>query len=80
MLNHLKNLIKLYKLSKKSKVFQEILEHLDDEDIRAIPEEETKAVFLSDMTDDEYNDYVRSEVKGWKVVDDKIRKILYGRK
>lgn len=79
MLN-LRKLIKLYKLSKKSKGFQEILEHLDDEDIRAIPEEETKAIFLSDMTDDEYDEYVRSEVKGWKVFDEKIRKIINGRK
>lgn len=79
MLN-LKKLIKLYKLSKKSKGFQEVLEHLDDEDIRAIPEEETKAIFLSDMTDEEYDEYVRSEVKGWKVFDEKIKKIINGRK
>ena len=79
MLN-LRKLIKLYKLSKKSKGFQEVLEHLDDEDIRAIPEEETKAIFLSDMTDEEYDEYVRSEVKGWKVFDEKIKKIINGRK
>lgn len=76
MLNRLKKTVKLWKLSKKSKGFQEMLETLTDDDIQALPDEDTKAVFLSEGTDAEYDDYVRKEINGWKVFDQKIDKII----
>lgn len=35
-----------------------------------------KAVFLSDMNEEEYQEYVHNEIEGWKGFTNKIKKIL----
>lgn len=78
MLNRLKKFNKLWKLSKKSGEMRDILENLTKEDINSLPDEETKATFMSYGTEEEYQEYVRKEIQGWKVIDEKINKIING--
>lgn len=35
-----------------------------------------KAVFLSDMTEEEYQEYVHNEVDGWKKFTNKVAKLF----
>ena len=76
MLDRLKQLNKLWKLSKKDKKFLKALEETDYSQLDAVPDEDTKPIFMGDMTEDEYATYVRENVEGWKAVDDMVRKIL----
>lgn len=83
MLNRLKKRItkakNIWKLSKKSGEMKQIIERLSKEDLNALPDEDTKATFLSYGTEEEYQDYVKKEVQGWKVIDEKVDKILNGK-
>lgn len=75
MLNRIKILLNLWKLSKKSKGFQEFVQNVTDEQLSSVPDEETKATFFSDGTEDEYKDWVRKERDGWKVFDKMVAEL-----
>jgi hypothetical protein len=62
MFNRLKQIKKLWNLSKKS---PSLVEQLTDEMIDTLPTEEESPVYLSDMTDEEYKQYVTDELDGW---------------
>ena len=73
MLDRIKNLKKLWTLAKKDKKF---LNALEQADLSAIPDEDSKVTFLPDMTEEDYQVYQRENIQGWKQVDDMVRKIL----
>ena len=35
-----------------------------------------KAVFMGDMTEDEYEEYEKSEINGWKKIYEQINKLI----
>lgn len=78
MLNRLNKLRKLWKLSNKSEHVHKFIENLDNEDIKQLPNESEKIVFLSDMTEDEYQEYIKDEEQGFKGIKEKLNKIIYG--
>jgi len=76
MFNRLKQLKILWNLSRKSKGFQEFLTTVTNEELQSIPDEETKATFLPDGTEEEYDKWVREEIHGWKHFDRMIDKLI----
>lgn len=79
MINRLKKAIKLWKLSNKSQHVQDYIESLENEDINKMPNEKEKAVFLSEMTEEEYEEYQKEELQGFKEITNKLKKITNGR-
>ncbi len=75
MLNRLKQLKNLWIISKKSKAFTDFLSNVTDEDLKSIPDENTKASFFSDGTEDEYKEWVRKEVHGWSKFDKMVSEL-----
>lgn len=65
MLNRLRNLKKLWSLSGKNQEFLSALSAVTPEDIKDIPDEDTKAVFMKPMTESDYQEYLHNEVHGW---------------
>lgn len=64
MLNKLKETLQGFKWAGTAKT--------QADSIDAEPLGDGKAVFLSDMTEDEYQEYVRNEENGWKKFKEKI--------
>lgn len=76
MLGRLKNFRKLWSLSKKNKPFLDALSETPLEHLSAIPDEDTKAVFMKDMTESEYQEYLHNEVHGWSKFNKHVADII----
>lgn len=77
MLKRIKQLHKMWKLSNKDDKYLEAIENITNEEIVKIPNKSNgKAVFISEMNEDEYNQYIKEEVDGWKGFNNKIKKIF----
>ncbi len=77
MLKRIKQLHKMWKLSNKDSNYLEVLENITTNDIEKIPDKGNgKAIFISDMNDEEYNQYIRDEKQGWKGFNNKIKQIF----
>ena len=77
MLKRLKQLHKMWKLSNKDTNYLEVLEKITTKDIENIPKQGNgKAIFISDMDADEYNQYIKDEKHGWKGFNNKIKQIF----
>lgn len=63
-------------LAKKSKSFLEAVEDMTDESIDTLPDEDTKAVFIPEGTDEDYEKFVRDHIHGWKEVDKRINDLM----
>lgn len=74
MLKRLKHLHKMWTLTKKDERFIEFLDKITEEDIKSIPDEETKATFIDFGTEEEYDKFKREEIDGWKAVMSRIFK------
>lgn len=77
MLKRLKQLRKMWKLSNKDTRYLEALEKTTVKDIDRIPDKGNgKAIFISDMDEEEYNQYIRDEKHGWKSFNNKVKSIF----
>ena len=77
MLKRLKQLHKMWKLSNKDTRYLEALEKTTVKDIDKIPDKGNgKAIFISDMDEEEYNQYIRDEKHGWKSFNNKVKSIF----
>ena len=73
MLNRLKQLHKMWKLTKKNKTFAEFIDNISEREIKAIPDENEKAEFIHFGTQDQFNKYQREEVQGWRNIAEKFK-------
>ena len=77
MLKRIQTLHKLWKLTNKNEKIVEKLLSVKDTDIDKLSNKGNgKAVFIADMNEDEYNDYVKNELNGWKEFTNKIKQVF----
>ena len=79
MWRRIKQLKKLWALTGKDETALKRLELLERDDLYTIPEYDGQAEFLSDMDQEEYEDYVRKEERGWRTFYNLVDKITNGK-